>query len=85
MNPLRFKQQSVILARPNTMSSEECGPLPVYSDGQECISSWQMSWRERLSSLFFGRVWLRVYSGQTQPPVSLIATRELFEDKETGE
>lgn len=79
MNPLEFKQQLVILTRPDNMTDEECGPLPIYSDGQLCVSLWQMSWRERLSSLFFGKVWLLVYSGRTQPPVTLLATREFFE------
>jgi hypothetical protein len=79
MNPLEFEQQSVILNKPNNMTDEECGPLGVYSDGQKCISLWQMSWRERLSALFFGRVWVWVYSGQTQPPISLLAIRDIFE------
>jgi hypothetical protein len=79
MGPLEFEQQSVILTKPDSMTEEECGPLPIYSDGQLCISLWEMSWRERLSSLFFGRVWLWIYSGPTQPPVALRATREIFE------
>jgi len=79
MNPSEFEQQSIVLNKPNDMTDEECGPLAVYSDGQQCISLWRMSWRERISSLFFGRVWLWVYSGQTQPPVSLLATRDVFE------
>lgn len=78
MEPLKFEQQVVILTKPNNMTDEECGPLPVYSDGQQCISLWRMSWRERLSSLFFGRVWLQIYSGKTQPPVALLATRKFF-------
>jgi len=79
MEPLEFEQQSIILTKPNNMTDEECGPLPIYSDGRICVSLWQMSWRERVSSLFFGRVWLLIYSGQTQPPVVLQVTRELFE------
>jgi hypothetical protein len=78
MNPLEFEQQQVTLAKPDSMTDEECGPLPIYSDGQYCVSLWQMSWRERLSSLFFGRAWLWVYSGETQPPVALMVVREIF-------
>jgi len=40
-----------------------------------------MSWRERFSALFFGKVWLSVYSGQTQPPVWLMATKEIFKEE----
>ncbi len=79
MKPLEFEQQSDILGKPDTMTDEECGPLPIYSDGQQCISLWRMSWRERVSSLLFGRVWLHVHSGRTQPPVGLQVTREVFE------
>ena len=78
MNPSDFEYQTKILHRPETMTAEECGPLPVYSDGKICISLWRMSWRERISSLFFGKVWLWSYSGQTQPPVAMEVTREIF-------
>jgi hypothetical protein len=40
-----------------------------------------MSFRERLSALLFGRVWLFVLSGKTQPPVSLFAAKEALEEK----
>lgn len=53
--------------------------LPVYTDGEQCISCWRMSWRERLSALLFGRVWLHVLSGSNQPPVALTAGRSLFD------
>jgi len=79
MTPLEFEQQLIVLAKPDNMTDEECGPLPVYSDGEQCVSLWRMSWRERISALFFGRVWLQVYSGSTQPPVALAVTKELFE------
>ena len=82
MNPREFEQQSAVLAKPVGMTDKECGSLPIYSDSKMCVSLWQMSWRERLSSLFFGRTWLFVYSGQTQPPVSLVATRDIFKKGE---
>lgn len=53
--------------------------LPVWTDGEQCVSCWRMSWRERLSALLFGRVWLRVLSGSNQPPAALAAARSLFE------
>lgn len=34
-------------------------PLPCYRNDQETISCWQLTWRERLSVLFTGRLWLR--------------------------
>ena len=60
------------------MTGTECGSLPVYTDGNYCLSSWKMNFWERLSVLFFGRVWLWVHFGTSQPPVCLEAKRTPF-------
>lgn len=78
MDPIHFPQATKKLGPPKGMTREECGDLPVFTDGQQCISLWKMTWRERFSALFFGKIWLSVYSGQTQPPVWLMATKEIF-------
>jgi hypothetical protein len=78
MEPKNFKQATKTLGPPKGMTEEECGPLRVFTDGKQCISLWQMTWHERLSALFFGRIWLFVMSGQTQPPVLLLVTNEIF-------
>ena len=62
------------------MTDEECGNLPVFTDGETCISLWRMTWKERLSAFIFGRIWLFVVSGETQPPVSLMAEKEIFKE-----
>lgn len=80
MEPQTFKQATKTLGPPKGMTDEECGSLPVFTDGNQCISLWKMTWRERLSALFFGKIWLSVYSGQTQPPVWLMAANEIFTD-----
>ena len=67
------------LSRPRGMTKEECGPLPIWHDGTQCISCWRPSWRERLSILFFGRIWLSVFSGMRQPPVWVWGTRTPFD------
>ena len=79
MNPATFEHHTKVLMRPAEMTDEECGPLPVYCDGEQCISLWRLSWRERISALVFGRVWLQVLSGNSQPPVTLRAERTIFE------
>jgi len=81
MEPGQFKQSTKKLGPPKGMTKEECGDLPVWTDGTQVISLWKMSWRERFSALFFGRIWLSVYSGQTQPPVWLMATKEIFKEE----
>lgn len=79
MIPRDFKEANANLQRPYGMTDEECGPLPALRDGRVCLSCWRMSWKERLAALFFGRVWLYVHSGHTQPPVYLEAKRTPFD------
>ncbi len=71
MKPIRFPQQTVELQKPSGMTDEECGPLPVFRDGKHCISCWSPSWRERLALALGRPLWLWVWMGNTQPPVSL--------------
>lgn len=78
MEPKSFEQANKNLLKPEGMTDEECGSLPVYSDGKVCISLWQMTWLERLKALLFGRIWLFVHSGHTQPPVALMVENEIF-------
>lgn len=80
MEPMKFEQANKELSKPQGMTDDECSSLPVFSDGKQCISLWKMSWRERLSAFFFGKVWLSVYSGQTQPPVWLMAAKQIFQE-----
>lgn len=78
MIPTDFKEATKVLTKPASMTDEECGSLSVYSDGLRCVSCWKMSFKERISALVFGKVWLIVISGQTQPPVSLSCERTVF-------
>jgi hypothetical protein len=55
------------------MTKEQCGDLYVHTDGNQCISLWTCSWKERLSILLFGNVWLYTYSGY---PAELAGVRE---------
>jgi len=79
MQPIKFPQANKNLVKPEGMTDEECGTLPVYSNGEQLISCWHPTWRERLSILIWGRVWLWVWSGRTQPPVALEAKRDIFQ------
>lgn len=74
MIPIIFPEHNAVLQKPPNMTDEECLPLAVYCDGKQCISCWKMSWKERLSTLLFGKVWVWVLSGNTQPPIALEAT-----------
>ncbi|MEE8551537.1 MAG: hypothetical protein V3T08_09830 [Gemmatimonadota bacterium] len=57
------------------MTDAECGPLHVLTDGVTCKSLWWPSLVERLSILFFGRVWVYVRSGTTQPAIAIRGRR----------
>jgi hypothetical protein len=69
MKPIDFPQSTKVLQKPSEMTDKECSPLPVWSDGKQCVSCWKTSFIERLKILFTGKVWLGVMSGMTQPPV----------------
>lgn len=78
MIPIDFPQKTKVLKKPSSMTSEECGSLSVFSDGKQLISCWKASWRERLSILFHGKVWLYVIAAKTQPPVALTGAKNVF-------
>lgn len=78
MTPKTFTESNSTLAKPNALTDSECGSLPVFTNGRECISLWKPSWKERLSILLFGNVWLSIHSGTTQPPVWLDGRKTVF-------
>jgi len=83
MKPIEFEYANRLLDPSGHMYSEnvtEIVPLPVWTDGEQCVSCWKMSLTDRLSALLFGRVWLAVLSGETQPPVSIQASRNYLKE-----
>ena len=80
MKAIKFKYANRNLQKPQNMTDEECSSLWVFTDTKMCVSCWKLNWKERLSALFFGTIWLGVLSGATQPPVWLDCTRTVFEE-----
>jgi hypothetical protein len=79
MKPIEFKEATVELKKPASMTDEECGSLFIYQSEQgECISLWTVPFWKRVMFLFHGRLWLGVLSGKTQPPVWLDMTKTIF-------
>ena len=78
MTPAKFKESNRTLRKPDSMTEEECSSLDVYTDRTQCISCWRLSLRERLRAVIFGRIWLGVLSGGTQPPVWLMCRKTAF-------
>lgn len=64
------------------IDGETVSDLPVFRTDDQIVSCWKMTWGERLSALFHGRVWLQVMSETSQPPVALtVAKTILYRDK----
>ena len=78
MKPVNFKHSNKTLQPSGATYSENVTgvePLHIFTDGEQCVSCWRMTWMERLSLLIFGRVWVAVLTGQTQPPIFVIAAK----------
>jgi len=65
MTPIEFPEHTIVLAK----DQPEYQPLPVFNDGQQMISCWKLTLRERLTLLFTGKLWLRqlTFGGPLQP------------------
>ena len=81
MKPIKFKEQIGTLLRPADMTDEECGPLPIFSDGKQIVSCWKPSLLDKIRLIIFGKIWLSVLSEITQPPVWLDTRKSIFEKR----
>lgn len=78
-----FKEATIELKKPDSMTKEDCGNLHVFqSENGQCISLWSASLWTRIKFLFHGKLWLGVCSGTTQPPVWLEMKSNIFSSKE---
>lgn len=83
MKPIPFKYSNRTLLPSGQEYSENIDgvdPLPVWTDGEQCVSCWRMSLLERVQALLFGRVWIAVLSGRTQPPIYAQASRDYLKE-----
>jgi len=55
MKPVEFPEQNRVWAK----DQPEYLPLPAYSDEEQTISCWRLSWWERVRIFFSGTLWLR--------------------------
>lgn len=76
MKPIEFPESNRLLKAYE--SEHEMKDMRVWTDNKMCISCWKATWKERLSFLLFGKVWVYVLSGGTQPPVALSVDRNIF-------
>lgn len=76
MKPLKFEEANLTLTAPEGMENEVID-LPVWTDGQHCLSCWKLSFYERLVALFSGKVWFWAI-GKTHPPILLTTANPKF-------
>lgn len=55
MKPIEFAECNTTWAK----DQKPFLPLPAFTNDQETISLWQLTWRERITVLFSGRIWHR--------------------------
>jgi len=83
MKPIHFNYSNKTLTPSGQEYSDsvtDVASLPVWTDGEQCVSCWKMTLKERLSALIFGRVWLALLCGETQPPACIIVSKEYLEE-----
>jgi hypothetical protein len=71
MKPIGFEDANANLTHPN----ENVADLPAWTNGHYWITRWRLSWRERLSVLLFGNVWVSLYS-EWHPPIAIVGGKE---------
>jgi hypothetical protein len=82
MKPVSFKHSTATLQPSDKEYSDDIEgveALPIWTNGEQCVSCWRANWRERLSILLFGKVWVSVLSGDTQPPVCVMSENPFVE------
>ena len=55
MIPIEFPEQTIVWAK----DQPPYLPLPAYTDDEQTISCWRLTWRERFMVLVKGQLWLR--------------------------
>jgi len=69
MRIVKFKEANKTLKPPKGPTPCKVVDLPVFSDGEYCISCWRPGIWEIIKLFFTRRIWLSVLSGATSPPV----------------
>lgn len=79
MKPIEFPQQNCVYAK----DQPEYLPLPAHRspDGMEVTACWGMTWRERFTVLFTGRVYVNLltFGGPLAP--SIVSTAPPIADE----
>ena len=69
MKPITFEDANTVV-----LGGNETGNLPAYTDNRIFITRWRASFRERLSILLFGNVWVALLCSK-HPPIAIAGGR----------
>ncbi len=78
MQPINFVGVNKVLSKPRSMTDGQCGSLPVYSNGQMCVSCWELNDQEIEAVVKTRILYIGVFSGQTQPPILVTPFKDLL-------
>lgn len=73
MRPVYFNESNVTVSYGETA-------IPALKDGKQVVSCWKMTWKDRISALLYGKVWVGI-RGNSQYPIWLDSTRTVFVTK----
>lgn len=80
MRPQQFPEANIHMRGDSIIGADgqPCGNLDVYHDGErQMVSCWKPTIKERLSLLFFGKLWIN-YMTDSFPPTSVTAVKTYF-------
>jgi len=68
LRPIHFPAVNEVLKT----AAEDVGELPVFHNPGQCLflSRWKATWRERLSVLFYGTIWVAAIT-EEHPPIAI--------------
>ena len=73
MKPIDFEDANIRLSSENP----DIDDLPSFKGDGFIVTRWRSSFRERLSMLFFGNVWVCLLADK-HPPISIVGGREAY-------
>jgi len=86
MGPIEFKEQNLILTKPQSMTDKECQSLPVLRlETGQIVSCWKLSEKDLKKINTTGVVWLSVWSGRSAPPVAVTVDQPFIMELQSGE
>ena len=80
MKAISFRAANDLIHRnPNAIYSDsikEIQPIPIYTNGEVCISKWKLSFMDKIRVLISGYVWVATLDDGRQPPIELSTCKD---------